>query len=299
MAGLFNQAAAGLATLPPPAVSTMAATGHRAKSENFTVAAVLLPPRIRRRLLSLYAFARLVDDIGDEAPGNRIALLNKVSRELDVVFAGGAVSHELYRQLRRTIRQSGIPRTPFDCLLEANRLDQHVQRYGTFDALLAYCELSANPVGHLVLHVFGAATSEYMALADRICTALQLLEHSQDVAEDLDRGRIYLPAEDLARFGVRESDLRAPCATRRVRALLAFQTQRASQLLDAGAPLVGRLHGPARLAVAGYVAGGRATAAALAAANFDVLAAHCRPRRHRTLVEWVRAVAGGANHEHR
>lgn len=299
MAGLFHQAAAGLATLPSPSVSTMAAANRRAKGENFTVAAILLPPRIRRRLLSVYAFARLVDDIGDEAPGNRIALLDAVSREVDAVYAGRAPSHELYRQLGRTIRECGIPQTPFDRLLEANRMDQFVTRYADFGALVDYCELSANPVGHLVLYIFGAATPANIALADHVCTALQILEHCQDVGEDLDRGRVYLPKADLDRFQVRERDLAAPVATRQVRALLAFQTQRARRMLDDGAALTSRLRGPARLAVAGYVAGGRATAIALAAANFDVLAEPCRPRKTTTLLEWARVLAGGGDRGHR
>src|SRR5581483_4627944 len=144
---------------------------------------------------------------------------------------------------------------------EANRRDQQVVAYETFDDLLGYCELSANPVGELVLHVFDAATPERIELSHRICSALQVIEHCQDVAEDAARGRVYVPAEDLERFGVEPAELRKPVAGDRVLELLAFEIQsRARPLLDSGAPLVGALRGRARVAVAGYVGGGRANA---------------------------------------
>ncbi|MDX6338442.1 MAG: hypothetical protein QOG05_5782, partial [Streptosporangiaceae bacterium] len=159
--------------------------------------------------------------------------------------------------------------------------------------LAGYCELSANPVGRIVLYVFGAATPERMILSDRVCTALQLAEHWQDVAEDFRAGRIYLPAEDMERFGCAESDLAAPSAGPRLRALMAFEVERARQLLDDGAPLVGNLHGSARVAVAGYVAGGRAALAAITGAGHDVLRATHKPRRGRLAREMLRAYAAG------
>jgi squalene synthase HpnC len=186
-----------------------------------------------------------------------------------------------------------IPAQPFHDLIAANRQDQVVSRYPTFGDLEDYCRLSANPVGRIVLHVFGVATPEREALSDRVCTALQLAEHWQDVAEDLRAGRIYLPQEDMERFGCTEGDLAAPRATGRVRALMAFEERRARDLLDTGAPIVGTLHGAARLAVAGYVAGGRAALAVIAASGHDVLRATPRPGKARVAAEMVRAYATG------
>jgi squalene synthase HpnC len=261
--------------------------------ENFSVAARLLPPVFRRHLLSIYVFARLVDDIGDEATGNRITLLDKVSRDLDHIYAGRTPLHGMLSDVSATIHDCHIPRAPFDALIEANRRDQYVHRYGSWPELVDYCTLSANPVGQLVLHVFGVPTPDRIALSDNVCTALQVLEHCQDIAEDLDRGRVYLPADDLERFGITDTDLKAPTAATAVRALVAFETQRARRLLDEGTPLVGRLTGWGRVAVSGYVAGGYATAKAIADADYDVLAATRKPTKADTLRYWLLLLAGG------
>lgn len=264
----------------------------RVDQENFAVAARLLPPAFRRHLLAIYVFARLVDDIGDEATGNRITLLDKVSRDLDHIYAGRTPWHGMLSELSSTIHTCRIPRAPFDALIAANRQDQFVHRYGTYTELLEYCELSANPVGQLVLYVFGAATPDRIALSDKVCTALQVLEHCQDVAEDFERGRVYMPAEDLDRFGVSDADIKAPVAATHTRALVAYETQRATRLLDEGAPLVGRLRGWARLAVSGYLAGGYATAKAIADADYDVLSGTPRPTKVDTLRCWLLLLAG-------
>lgn len=264
----------------------------RVDQENFAVAARLLPPAFRRHLLAVYVFARLVDDIGDEATGNRITLLDKVSRDLDHIYAGRTPRHGMLSDLSTTIHTCHIPRAPFDALIAANRQDQFVHRYGTYSELLEYCELSANPVGQLVLYVFGAATADRITLSDKVCTALQILEHCQDVAEDLDRGRVYLPAEDLDRFGVTDADLKAPVASAPVRGVLAYETQRAVRLLDDGVPLVHKLSGWARLAVSGYLAGGYATAKAIADADYDVLAGTPKPTKADTLRYWLLLLAG-------
>src|SRR6185437_9115851 len=136
------------------------------------------------------------------------------------------------RALAPGVVACGIPAQPFYDLIAANRQDQVVSRYPEFGDLEDYCRLSANPVGRIVLHVFGAATPEREALSDRVCTALQLAEHWQDVAEDLRAGRIYLPQEDMERFGCTEDDLAAPRATPEARALMAFEERRARGLLD-------------------------------------------------------------------
>ncbi len=199
----------------------------------------------------------------------------------------------MVRALAPVVGACAIPQQVFADLIRANRQDQVVSRYPAFSDLAGYCRLSANPVGRIVLHVFGAATPERMILSDRVCTALQLAEHWQDVAEDFRAGRIYLPAEDMERFGVAEGDLAAASAGPHLRALMAFEVERAGRLLDEGAPLVGNLHGSARVAVAGYVAGGRAALAAITNAGYDVLCATHKPRRGRLAREMLRAYAAG------
>jgi len=264
----------------------------RAPGENFSVASIVLGNDNRRHLTALYGYARLVDEIGDAVEGDRRAALDAFEADVSRIFDGESPAHPVLRRLEPTVRELDLPRGPFDRLIEANRRDQDVTSYGTFDELVAYCDLSANPVGELVLHVFGAATPDRIALSDRICTALQLAEHWQDVAEDRAAGRVYLPAEDLERFGVAPADLDAEETGPALRKLMAFEVARARALLDEGAPLVGRLQGRARLAVAGYVGGGRAALDAIDAADHDVLAAApkaSRARRARaSLSTWAR-----------
>jgi squalene synthase HpnC len=253
--------------------------GDKQRAENFPVAMRVLPRRIREHLGAVYGFARVVDDLGDEAAGNRSALLDAFAADLAKIWAGGEPQSPVLVRLAATVRACGLPAEPFQRLVEANRQDQQVATYPTFSDLQGYCTLSAEPVGRIVLGVFGAGTPARVAWSDRVCTALQLVEHWQDVAEDRRAGRIYLPLEDLSRFGVAPSDLdRAPTPPA-VRRLLAFETDRAEDLLRAGRPLVGQLRGWARLAVAGYAAGGLATVDALRRAEFDVLTATPRPRR--------------------
>ena len=270
-----------------------AAVRGKARAENFPVAPVLLPRHARSHLLAIYGYARLVDDTGDEAPGDRLALLDRIEHELLGIYQGRAPRHPVLATLAPTIHALALPPEPFLRLLAANRQDQVVRSYATWQDLLGYCRLSANPVGHLVLAVFGAATPERLCLADAVCTALQLVEHWQDVAEDRRRGRVYLPQEDLDRFGCGVADLAAPRASSALRRLLAFEADRTRALLDQGAPLVGTLPWPFRLAAAGFVAGGRAALAALAAAGYDVLSATPRPRRGRLARELAAAAVRG------
>src|ERR1700735_957406 len=165
----------------------------------------------------------------------RATLLGVVSDELERVY-DGLPSHPLMVELQRTVRACELPSGPFERLIEANRVDQVKTRYETFDQLLGYCQLSAAPVGELVLHVFGAATPQRIALSDRVCAGLQVVEHLQDIAEDYARGRIYMPQEDLVRLECNDMDLSGEVTGRR-RALVAFETDRARALLAAGAPL--------------------------------------------------------------
>jgi squalene synthase HpnC len=277
-----------------------AAAGAKASGENFPVALRLLPARYRGHLQAVYGYARAVDDMGDEAPpGQRARLLDDLEADLGRLYRfqgsdpGEPPRLGVVRALAPVVAECGVPRQPFLDLIQANRQDQIVSRYATFGDLAGYCELSANPVGRIVLYVFGAVSPERLVLSDRICTALQLAEHWQDVAEDYRAGRIYLPAEDLAAFGVGEAELAAPTASPQLRALLAFQVERARELLDQGAPLIGNLRGAARVAVAGYVAGGRAALAAIAGAGHDVLRATPKPRRGRLVREVLTAYAAG------
>ena len=262
-----------------------------AARENFSVASLVLGRRTREHLTAIYGFARLVDQLGDEVEGDRLALLDDFEQDLHRVF-DGEPRHSLLRRLAPTVRACVLPREPFLRLIEANRRDQLVSTYATFDELLDYCDLSASPVGELVLHVFGAATPDRIALADRVCTALQLLEHWQDVREDFVRGRVYVPAEDLERFGVTPDALGARTAGRELRSLLEFEVERARALLDEGAALIRRVRGRARVAIASYVAGGRANLDAIAAARYDVLRKTPRATRLHKLRETVKVLAG-------
>ncbi|GLX01405.1 squalene synthase HpnC [Microtetraspora sp. NBRC 16547] len=261
----------------------------KARRENFPVASRLLPRGYRHHLLAVYGFARFVDDIGDE-PGNGdpLRLLDTVETDLHRLYAGRTPYLPAVRELEETVTAFSIPAEPFHRLVEANRRDQTITRYKTFDELLGYCELSANPVGHIVLHVFGLAAPDRLDLSDRVCTALQIIEHCQDVGEDYARGRIYLPKEDLRRFGCTDADLAAASTPGRLRNVVALQTERAERLLNEGAPLVASVGGLARLAIAGYLAGGHATIAALRQAGYDVLGRAVRPRGTRLMRAWLR-----------
>ncbi len=304
----------------------------RAAGENFPVALRLLPASRRRYLMAVYGFARTADDIGDQAPPDqRSRLLDELEADLRRLYAGrggargpggdgdpgdesragtragaggdgqppspggdgAAPTSRVVGALGPAVADCGIPMQPFLDLIQANRQDQVVSRYQTFEDLVGYCRLSANPVGRIVLYVFGSFSPQRAELSDSICTALQLAEHWQDVAEDLRAGRIYLPAQDMDTFGCTEQDLAQASAPPQVRALIAFETRRAKALLDAGAPLIGTLRGAARAAVAGYVAGGRAALAAIAAADHDVLRATPRPRKRRVAAELALAYVRG------
>ncbi len=301
-----------------------------ASGENFPVALRMLPARYRRHLTNLYFFARLTDDIGDEARSDdeqdaeqdarqgaqqdvarqddyrggppvsvgelRLRLLDELAADVARIYDAGHPSTPttpVMRAMADTVAECGVPAQPLLDLIQANRQDQTVTRYATFAELEHYCELSANPVGQIVLYIFGVATPGRIALSDTICTALQLAEHWQDVAEDFGNGRIYLPAQDMERYGCTEADLAEPAAGPALRKLMVFEVDRAQALLEAGAPLVGTLRGAARLAVAGYLAGGRAALAAIRAQHYDVLSATARPRKQRLAAELVKAYVRG------
>ena len=283
------------AVMPGMAAVSDTAVSQKAGRENFPVALRLLPRRHRDHLMAVYVFARTVDDAGDEAPpAERPRLLAGLEEDLERLYApGGEPRDAAVRGLAAVVADCAVPMRPFRDLIAANQHDQVVTRYETFADLLAYCTLSANPVGRIVLHVFGCSTPARAELSDSVCSALQVIEHLQDVAEDLRAGRIYLPAADMRDYDCTEQDLAGPVASPQLRRLIAAEAARAGAMLTAGAPLVGQLRGWARAAVAGYVAGGRATLAALAAADYDVLAATPRPGKSRTLRELTTALVRG------
>jgi len=266
---------------PPSAATELAALRRLERAENFPVALRVLPPALRADLRAVYDVARFIDDVGDDpsqSPQQRLRRLATVADDVVAAFTGSA-RLEVMARLQPTIARRRLVADPFLALVEANRRDQLTSRYASFDELRDYCRLSADPVGRIVLAVFGVDDAETRRLSDLVCTALQILEHCQDVAEDRrDRDRVYLPQEDLASFGVVDADLLATAAAPAVRRLIAFEVDRAAALLDEGAAIVERLHGWARLAVAGYVAGGRATVDAIHDADCDVLATTPRPR---------------------
>ncbi len=300
-AGAVNfDATSGSPTGSPPAASPLPRAGAvmgRAGGENFPVASRVLPRRIRGHLLAIYGFARLADELGDadDGPLGRPEIGWRRWTGWTGSSTGrspGGRAHELLVALERTLRECDLPQAPFlRALIEANRMDQRVTRYRTWEQLLGYCELSANPVGELVLRVLGRATPERVALSNDICTALQLAEHWQDVAEDLRRGRVYLPAEDLERFGCGEDELRGAHAGGALRALLAFEVARTRALLRRGAPLIDTLRGRERLAVAAFVGGGAAALGAIERAGCDVLPGPPRAGRARRVTALVRTLA--------
>lgn len=243
---------------------------QKAGSENFSVASRLLPRRYRAHLLALYGYARFVDDLGDLAEGDRGTQLGWAEDEIGRALAGTA-THPIFVRAGGSARTLNIDLKPFVDLIDANRQDQVVTHYDSYEQLLSYCDLSANPVGQMVLAVFGARSSTTVPLSDAVCSALQLIEHFQDVVEDYEAGRVYLPKEDLDRFGVREAELAGPKVSPAFRSLMAFEAYRARMLLNSGVPLMSHVKGAARVAIAGFIGGGLAQLNAIEAADFDVL----------------------------
>jgi squalene synthase HpnC len=271
----------------PPTAGTLADLDRggsvvaRARQENFPVASRLLPARYRRQLLAIYGFARLADDIGDESHGDRLALLDWLEGELDLACSGEAthpVTQRLGGYLRRGGGSAGLEPEQFRRLIEANRLDQAVKRYATFEDLVGYCMLSAAPVGRLVLQVFGASDPRLVALSDEVCTGLQIVEHLQDVGEDAAAGRVYLPLDELAAAGCSEADLLATTSSGPLCTVVLGLASRARRLLASGLPLGRQLRGRPALAICGFAAGGLAAVEAVESAGGAVLENACRPR---------------------
>lgn len=271
---------------------TTSALRHRERAENFPVALRALPRQTREELHAVYAFARTVDDIGDRAAGDRAARLREVAADLSLVWRTGAPRLGVHQHLVPVVRRHALPQIDFQHLVEANLQDQEVARYETLRDLLEYCALSANPVGRIVLGIFECSTPRRQVLSDAVCSALQLLEHWQDVREDAVQGRIYLPLEDLRTHRVDPAELTGTSAGPNLRDLMRAEVERASALLEEGAPLVRELHGWAAVAVAGFVAGGRAAVDGLRRTGGDVLGESGRARRIDTARHLVTELAG-------
>jgi phytoene synthase len=247
--------------------------------ENFPVASFLLPRDRRPYLASIYAFARTADDFADEGtlpPPERLRRLDDWENKLAACYRGEA-DHPVFIALRSTVDATGVPQDLFIALLEAFRMDVVQHRYPTYDDLMNYCAKSANPVGRLVLHLFGAANDTTIPLSDYVCTALQLTNFWQDIAVDARKGRIYIPLEDFPRFGYTEEDLKSRNTDDRFRAVMRFQIERTRRLFNAGAALIGKTRGRLRRELAATLWGGRAILDAIERNGYDALGS--RPTR--------------------
>jgi squalene synthase HpnC len=265
------------ALLEPPCVSASLAEARalclrltRSHYENFTVLSRLVPRALREHVAALYAYCRTVDDIGDEAPGDRAPLLDRFETELDAAF-NGHPSHPVLIALQATIRRFDLPREPFARLIEANRIDQRKRRMATYDELFHYCRHSANPVGRLYLMLHGYGDDERFALSDATCTALQLANFWQDLRRDRAAGRVYLPQDEMTTYGVAEAELDAEHASEPLRALMRFQVERTRALFAEGAHLIDRVSGRLRVDLALFSRGGLAILDAIERQDFDTL----------------------------
>lgn len=267
----------------------------RSHYENFPVASLFLPRRLRDPVAAIYVFARSADDFADEGeapPATRLAQLDGLASELDAVCAGHPAQTPQFLALADTIRRFELPVQLFHDLLTAFRMDVTQRRYPDFEAVLGYCRHSANPVGRLVLHLGGEASAENLYCSDAICSALQLINFMQDIAQDYDENdRIYLPLEDMAACGVKPEDLGARRGDANMRRLIAMQLERILGLLQTGAPLALRLRGRLGLQIRLTLYGALSITARLADPRSDLYA---RPRLARRDWFWMlRKALGG------
>ena len=261
--------------------------------ENFHVASRLLPKRLRPHFHSIYAYCRISDDLGDEVsdPAQALALLDVWQQELDACYQGEA-RHPVFVALRETIRICDIPKEPFADLLIAFRQDQVVTRYATMAQVLDYCRYSANPVGRLVLYACGYRDAERFALSDETCTALQLANFWQDVREDWDRGRVYLPQDAMAAAGVDDSTIANGQATPAFRALMRQQVAYAREMFGRGARLIGMVDRELAVDLDLFTRGGLEILRAIERRQYDVLSARPTISKQRKALLLLRALAG-------
>lgn len=241
--------------------------------ENFTVGSLFIPRKLRQHMYNVYAYCRWSDDLGDETgdPKRAMELLDDWERQLDDCYRHCS-THPIFVALERTISTFDIPKEPFWRLIQAFKQDQTKTRYANFEEVIGYCVNSANPVGHLVLYLFGYRDAERQKLSDATCTALQIANFWQDVARDFKIGRVYIPLDDMARFNVTEDDLRQPNASAAFKALLKFQVERARGLFDEGYPLIGKVKGLLKVDLEAFSRGGMAVLDGIEAIDYDVLA---------------------------
>ncbi|HVO63953.1 MAG TPA: squalene synthase HpnC [Terriglobales bacterium] len=296
--------ASGWASLPPEyAIPTVAPSPTEAREycrrlarthyENFSVATWFLPKSLEQHFFNVYAYCRISDDLGDEVgnPAASLQLLDEWQAELDACYAG-APRHPVFVALADTVRVCNIPKHEFSDLLTAFRQDQTTTRYATFQDLLGYCRNSANPVGHLVLYICGYSDRERQTLSDFTCTALQLANFWQDVSVDYAKGRIYLPLEDLRRFGVEESDIAARRNTPHFLEMMKFEVERAREWFRQGLPLVGKVSRELAIDIELFSRGGQEILNAIERQGFAVLGRRPAISKRRKLALVARAALG-------
>lgn len=261
--------------------------------ENFSVVTWFLPARLRQHFYNVYSYCRISDDLGDEVgdPRQSLALLDQWECELEACYAGSP-RHPVFVALAETVRACRIPQQPFADLLTAFRQDQTVTRYPRFEDVLGYCRYSANPVGRLVLYLCDYRDEERQTLSDFTCTALQLANFWQDVAVDYGKGRIYLPLEDLARFGVSEQDIAARRATPQFLEMMRFEVQRAREWFERGLPLAGKVGRELAVDIELFTRGGQEILNAIERQGFDVLKSRPALSKSRKLLLLGRAALG-------
>ena len=250
--------------------------------ENFPVASLLVPARLREAVGVIYRFARSADDFadeGDDAPAERLANLQSYRSELDRIATRRATQTPLFAEVARIVRDHGLPLAPFYDLLSAFSQDVVKQRYTCFEELADYCSRSANPVGRLMLHLFDAADATNIVQSDAICTSLQLINFWQDVAVDWKKDRVYLPLDEMTHFGVSERHIAEGICDASWRELITFESDRTRSLMESGAPLGRALPGRFGMEIRITVRGGLAILDKLEHAKCDMF-------RHRPVLRW-------------
>ncbi len=295
--------------VPPSLADAQAYCERLARThyENFSIATWFLPARLRQHFYNVYAYCRISDDLGDEVgnPQQSLELLDQWEGELKACYAGSRLStssqgvpvtqgprHPVFVALAETVRRFAIPQHEFSDLLIAFRQDQTVTRFETFNDVLGYCRYSANPVGHLVLYLCGYSDVERQQLSDFTCTALQLANFWQDVLVDYQKGRIYLPLEDLRRYGVTGDDIAHQRATPQFIEMMKFEVQRAREWFERGLPLVEMVNRELAVDLLLFSRGGQEILNAIERQGFNVLRRRPVISKSRKLWLVARAVAG-------
>jgi squalene synthase HpnC len=269
----------------------------RSHYENFSVASWFLPEQLRQHFFNVYAYCRISDDLGDEVGDGAVSLqlLDQWENELNACYDGDHTRgprHPVFVALAETVRKFEIPKHEFADLLSAFRQDQSVSRYETFNDLLGYCRYSANPVGHLVLYLCGYRDCAHQQLSDYTCTALQLANFWQDVSADFAKGRLYLPLEDLRRFGVSEAVIRDRENTSAFREMMKFEVGRAREWFTQGLPLIAKVDRALAIDIELFSRGGQEILNAIESRRYAVLGRRPAISKTRKLALVARAALG-------